>query len=229
MNLSKNKTTLVFGGWAVKPQVLEPVFGKDACYIDVNEIMPKLFDSRLLKKDWVKIVLSECRLTGNNIPHTIAGWSTGAMFAYSIARLSCPKKLILFSATSRFCRKDEYRFGVRESALDQMISALSHDSQNVLESFYKRCGLRYDSEVISRYTPEQLSHGLMFLKQTDLRPLAPLGTKPLFFHGCDDKIIPKEASVYFSSQTGGTHTAFSGGHTFFTEHHEEIVKILSIV
>ena len=219
--------TLVFGGWAVKPQILEPVFGKDACYVDVNEIMPKLFDSRLLKKDWVKIVLSECQLTGDNIPDTIAGWSTGAMFAYSIARVLCPQKLILLSATSRFCRKDEYRFGVRESALDQMINALSLNPQNVLESFYKRCGLRYDSETVSKYTIDQLSHGLLFLKQADLRPLAPLGTKPLFFHGSGDQIIPPSASVYFSSQTDGTHTMFSGGHAFFTEHQEEIVKILS--
>jgi esterase/lipase len=219
--------TVVFGGWAVKPEILKPVFGENACYVDINEIMPKLLDSHLLKKDWVKIVLSEYQLTDNDVQDTIAGWSTGAMFAYSIARIICPQKLILFSATPRFCRKDEYRFGVRESALDQMISALSKDPQNVLGPFYERCGLRYDPNAMQNYTVEQLKCGLLFLKQADLHPLGSLQIKPMFFHGCDDQIIPKEASAYLCSQIDGTHTTLSGGHAFFTEHREEIVKILS--
>lgn len=209
--------TIVFGGWAVKPEILKPTFREDACYIDVNEIMPKLFDSHLLKKDWVKIVLSECQLTNSNIPNTIVGWSTGAMFAYSIARVICPQKLILLSATPRFCRKDGYRFGVRESTLDQMINTLSNDPQNVLNSFYERCGLQYDSKSIPSYTIEQLKCGLLFLKQADLHPLESLQIKPQFFHGCDDQIIPKEAAIYFCSQVGGVYTQLAGSHAFFTE------------
>ncbi|MCL2690457.1 MAG: hypothetical protein FWE57_11515, partial [Chitinispirillia bacterium] len=104
-DISTNKT-IIFGGWAVKPEILKPVFGENACYVDVNEIMPKLFDSYLLKKDWIEIVMSECQLTDDDIPYTIAGWSTGAMFAYSIARVICPQKLILLSAAPRFCRKE---------------------------------------------------------------------------------------------------------------------------
>jgi hypothetical protein len=37
--------TIVFGGWAVSPDILKNVFGNDAVYIDVNHIMPKLFAS----------------------------------------------------------------------------------------------------------------------------------------------------------------------------------------
>ena len=225
-NLSTNKT-IVFGGWAVKPEILEPIFGENACYVDVNKIMPKLFDSHQLKKNWAEVVLSECQLTDNDIPNVIAGWSTGAMFAYSTARVICPKKLILLSATPQFCRKNEYRFGVRESAVDQMISALSNDSQNVLSSFYERCGLQYDSKVVNDYTTEQLRCGLLFLKQAGLHPLEPLKTNPMFFHGCDDQIIPEEASRYFSLQINGIHIAFSGGHAFFTEYYEDIADFLS--
>ena len=218
-NLSTNKT-IVFGGWAVKPEILEPIFGENACYVDVNKIMPKLFDSHQLKKNWTEIVLSECQLTDNDIPNTIAGWSTGAMFAYSIARIICPQKLILLSATPRFCRKDGYSFGaVRESLLDQMISMLPKYRQNVLSVFYDRCGLQYDSKTITDYTAEQLKHGLLFLKQADLHPLRSLQIKPLFFHGCDDKIIPKEASVYFCEQIDGVYTELAGPHAFFQEKH----------
>ncbi|MCL2689905.1 MAG: alpha/beta hydrolase [Chitinispirillia bacterium] len=226
-DLPTNKT-IVFGGWAVKPEILEPIFGKDAHYIDINEIVPKLFDSRQLKKNWHEIVLSECQLTDDDVPNTIAGWSSGAMFAYSISRIICPQKLILLSATPRFCRKEGCRFGVRESVVDQMISTLSTDPQNVLTSFYKRCGLSYDSKATSDYTAEQLQYGLHFLKQADLHPLEPLKTSPVFFHGEDDQIIPKEASVYFSKQIGGIHIALSGGHAFFTEHNEDIAGFLSV-
>jgi len=207
-----NKTT-VFGGWAVPPEILKNIFGGDADCVDVNRIMPKLFDeSRQLKDDWAGIVISECQLTTGNAPTTLAGWSTGAMFAYAAARLLRPQKLILLSATPCFCRKDDFRFGARPSVIDQMISALARDKDAALQSFYKRCGLEYDAAAIPDYTIEELSLGLTFLKQADLRPLAPLPIKPIFCHGQNDEIIPISASKYFCEQTGGEHISVDCGH-----------------
>ncbi|MDR0306164.1 MAG: hypothetical protein LBI42_04910 [Chitinispirillales bacterium] len=206
----------VFGGWGINPEILKPVFGEDAQYIDINRIMPKLFDSSQLKANWAQIVISECQLL-NKKPQIIAGWSTGAMLAYAVSHILFPQKLILLSATPCFCRKNGYRFGVRQSVLDQMISTLEQDQTRVLRSFYEQCGLQYDQSTAPDYTFEQLSCGLLFLKQADLRPLAPTNIKPLFFHGRDDQIIPETASIYFCSQTEGIHNSFSGQHAFFTE------------
>jgi len=209
---------IVFGGWAVSPDILKNVFGDDACYIDVNKIMPKIFDTSCrLKDDWTEIVIAECQLKYGNID-ILAGWSTGAMFAYTIARTCThpPKKLIFLSATPCFCRKDDFRFGTRAAVLEQMIGALSNDRDTVLQSFYERCGLGYDPDIIPDYTIHELSCGLQFLKQADLRPITPLSTKPIFYHGQNDLIIPISASKYFSEKTNGSYIEITGGHAFFT-------------
>jgi pimeloyl-[acyl-carrier protein] methyl ester esterase len=207
-----NKTT-VFGGWAVSPETLKNTFGNDAEYIDVNRVMPELFDgSRRLRGDWADIVISECQLTGGNAPDVLAGWSTGAMFAYAAACVCHPRKLILLSATPCFCRKGDFRFGARPSVIDRMISALTQGKDAVLQSFYERCGLEYNAAAIPDYSVNELSLGLAFLKQADLRPLAPQPINPIFYHGQNDEIIPVSASKYFCEQTGGEHITVGGGH-----------------
>jgi pimeloyl-ACP methyl ester carboxylesterase len=208
--------TIVFGGWAVSPDILKSIFGNDARYIDVNPIMPKLFASNQLSDNWIDTVISECQLqlTGGI---TIAGWSTGAMFAYAAARVCPPQNLILLSATPCFCRKDDFRFGTRPSVLDQMISALDNDRDAVLQSFYERSGLAYNPSIPPNYSSTELIHGLMFLKQANLRPITPLSINPIFYHGRDDLIIPISASKYFCEQAGGEHVGVDGGHGFFTK------------
>jgi len=211
-----NKST-IFGGWAVSPEILKKVFGDDADYIDVNRIMPKLFDApHQLKNDWVDVVINEYQFA-DNPQNVMGGWSTGAMFAYAAAQVCNPEKLILLSATPCFCRKDDFRFGTRPAAVDQMINALGRDKNAVLQSFYERCGLAYDPAAIPNYTIDELSHGLMFLKQADLRPLAPPPTSPTLYHGTDDLIIPVSASKYFCDQVNGNHIEQPGGHAFFIE------------
>jgi len=208
-------SVIVFGGWAVPPGILKGVFGDSARYIDVNRIMPELFDADRLRADWIDTVIARCQLTTDSPPEILAGWSTGAMFAFAAARVCCPRKLTLLSATPCFCRRDDFRSGTRPQVIDRMISALGQDKGAVLQSFHGQCGLPYDSTEIPDYTFDELRRGLMFLKQADLRPLAPLSIRPLFCHGRDDQIIPASASAYFSERVGGVHYIFDGGHTFF--------------
>jgi pimeloyl-ACP methyl ester carboxylesterase len=210
--------TLVFGGWAVPPDVLENVFWGGADYVDVNRLMPRLFDSSSQLIDgWADIVISELRLADGDAHRVIAGWSAGAMIAYAVARICRPKKLILLSATPCFCRKDDFRFGTRFAALDQMIDALGQDRDAVLRSFYEKCGLKYDPAAIN-YTADELICGLKFLKQADLRPLTPPPVRPMFFHGTDDRIIPISASKYFCDQVNGEYVEIAGNHAFFVKH-----------
>ena len=210
--------TTVFGGWAVPPEILTNVFWGGADYIDINRMMPMLFDSsRRLRDDWVDVVISECRLASGNVSEVIGGWSTGAICAYAAALAYPPQKLILLSATPCFCRKSDFRFGTRPAALNQMIGALEQDKETVLQSFYDWSGLDYDPQKIHGYTVDELLCGLEFLKQVDLRPLTPTAVKPIFLHGTDDRVIPIAASKYFSDATGGEHIEIAGGHSFFMD------------
>ena len=199
--------------------VLENVFWGGARYVDVNRLMPKLFDaSRQLKDGWADIVMDECGLTADSTPSVIGGWSTGAKIAYAVAQACHPKKLILLAATPCFCRNDTVNFGTRPAVIDQMISGLDKDKDAVLNTFYERCGLEYDPSAIPDYTIDELSCGLEFLKQADLHPLSLSRTVPVFFHGADDQIIPISASKYFCEQVGGEHIEVGGNHAFFIKH-----------
>jgi esterase/lipase len=219
------KNIVIFGGWAVSPELIPFPSSDDyddeegVDYIDVNYIMPKLFDPhKKLKDDWPEIVMSECRrgLTDGNSMESVLGWSTGAMFAYAVARICNPKELTLWSATPCFCRKGDFSFGAHPSVLDQMIRALEKDREAVLQSFYEKCWIEYDPELVPDYSTAELVHGLEFLKQADLRPLAPLPIRPAFHHGTNDQIIPVAASKYFSDQINGEHTEWDGcGHSLF--------------
>ncbi|MCL2182804.1 MAG: hypothetical protein FWB85_04970 [Chitinispirillia bacterium] len=211
------KRTIVFGGWAVPPDVLVDVFWGGAEYIDINFMMPKLFDKpRCLKDNWAEVVVRECKLTPGAAYYVIAGWSTGAIIAYAAAQICVPKKLILLSATPCFCRKDDYRFGSRPESLERMIGAIELDKHTVLQSFYEWSGLHYDTAMIPDYSVEELLFGLEFLRQVDLRPLTPPQVRPLFLHGVNDSVIPMAASKYFCEETGGEHIELNGGHAFFT-------------
>lgn len=214
--------TVVFGGWAVEPKVLAPLFGKEACYIDINILMPKIFDCNLLKENWVDIVLNETDLARKKIKR-IAGWSTGAMLAYAVAQRAIPEELFLLSATPSFCRTSSFRFGIRSSVLDQMICALRDDPDTMLGSFYKSCGLE-QHDRFRKYSALELRSGLLFLKQADLHPLSPQTIKPLFLGGRDDEIVPRAASIYFSEKTGGVHLEFGGPHAFFVDQGVEVVR-----
>lgn len=229
--------TIAFGGWAVPPEILSGFLASVDCadgadgtnsvdnarnveYVDVNRAMPGLFDGGGgLRGDWAEIVVERCRLTSENPPDVIAGWSTGAMFAYAVAAIVRPQRVILLSATPCFCRRGDFRFGAAPSVVDKMLAAVESDRGATLRSFYERCGLRPRPDAACGYTASELVHGLMFLKQADIRGLcAPRAIRPVFYHGVDDVIIPIAAARHFRELTGGTLVEADGGHAFFNPH-----------
>jgi surfactin synthase thioesterase subunit len=135
----------VFGGWALPPFILSPVFGTDAIYIDANAIIPSLIDNGTLSDDWQQklcdIVVKESILPGT--PLGIAGWSTGAMLAWSLADKLKPDAGVFISATPSFCKKRESGFlsGQKSSVLKSMRERLLIDPDTVVEKFYRQCGI----------------------------------------------------------------------------------------
>ena len=82
-----NMVWTVLGGWAVPPAVLESIFGKNSNYIDINPLIPSLFDKGTLVPDWIQRLknILEPRLS---MPLYLAGWSTGAILSLSLASYS---------------------------------------------------------------------------------------------------------------------------------------------
>ncbi|MFP4242332.1 MAG: hypothetical protein ACLFTW_10195 [Chitinispirillaceae bacterium] len=215
--------TVVFGGWGVEPELLMPLFGKEVRYVDINILMPSLIEREQLRNDWVDIVLDKTGLI-YGAPTCIAGWSTGAMIAYEVAKKKNPQNTFLLSATPCFCRKPAFKYGTRKSVLNQMIQTLCENKTEVLSSFFERCGIPFEKENAEKYDTLQLKSGLVFLREADLHPLTPLANKPIFLNGRDDEIVPWTASVHFSEKAGGVYLDFPGPHAFFLDNSAEIVR-----
>lgn len=220
-----NMVWTVLGGWAVPPAVLESIFGKNSNYIDINPLIPSLFDKGTLVPDWIQRLknILEPRLS---MPLYLAGWSTGAILSLSLASVLNPVILVLLSATHTFCRKDNFHFGTRRSVLESMRTSLAVDRENVLKGFYARCGM--DGKLHSvPYTTAELEAGLRFLEQaafsTDyLLTLGSLPFQKLIFHGSRDMIIPCEAGEYLCRAIDGSFHKYDGPHLFFDKYHKEI-------
>lgn len=238
---------LVFGGWALPPSLLEPLFGPDAAYIDTNVIMPFLVNDGKLPVDWqnrlFEIVKKVPGIPGK--PFGIAGWSTGAMLAWSLANRLKPVAGVFISATPSFCRRREsgFLFGQKSSMLKSMREQLSIDPEAVLMKFYKQCGMQIDVikaeapddhvimenqiKLFNKYSYEQLISGLHFLEQSTLLPVNRSSFPSLFLHGKDDTVIPIDAGRYFHTEAGGTIGEFNGPHAFFMDNPAILTKTIS--
>ncbi|MDO5576592.1 MAG: hypothetical protein Q4F84_05890 [Fibrobacter sp.] len=221
-----DKNLIVIGGWGIKPEILCVIFGKNAHYLDSNTIMTKLIDkNESLKPDWKDIAQKEWNVLLNK-PFMVAGWSTGAIIASAIANQINPDYLVLFSPTLSFCRKENYRFGMRSSVLQSMIKMLQTDKQTVMNNFLKSCGI--DGIFENKYSQMELIAGLQFLEQADLRLQKEFNTNAIAIHGTHDSVIPLSAGKLFSEQLKCPFFEINDSHAFFCSqtNAENIKKII---
>jgi len=222
---------LVFGGWALTPNILRPIFGDDVCYIDINPIMPCLMDSGRLADNWPRRFFDAIAppVTPDHTCH-VAGWSTGALCAYGLIQFLKPQSLFLLSPTAAFCQKEDFQMGTPVSIVQSMRTALLQEPDKVLRKFFIRCGIdtRHAINTRKRYTIEELGAGLLFLEHISFLPLSPITIPCSCLHGNNDKIIPAEAGRLFSDGIRGTFHRFDSGHAFFTEYVSDIAKLVDI-
>lgn len=222
---------VVIGGWAAGPAVLEPIFGNRAVYIDINHLMPSIVQDLRLIGDWkqkLKDLLSPYWSTCS----TLAGWSTGAIAAAAIADLIDISKLVLLSATPSFCRRKNFRYGMRPQIVHSMITSIKENKETVLKQFYSQCGFTDISFNYSQYSIEELTCGLQFLMQVDLLPIAPLPDSSCqihCLHGSEDNIIPSGAGNFLCHQIGGIWHQFSGPHAFFCDKNCKMDNIIASI
>lgn len=219
---------IVIGGWAVGTDVLSPIFGSTAHYIDINRIMPELIHNGVLIDNW-QTVLKKLITPDEYRPGILAGWSTGAIAALALAPILKPSKLILLSATPSFCRRVDFRFGIKSVVLKNMINSMKQDIRPVINQFLMECGMKNDSLMDCKYTLNELVCGLQFLEQATLLPVTAIQCRTLCLHGKNDKIIPSDAGKYLCEKLGGEWFEFEGQHVFFNEEiNESKIKELII-
>ena len=209
---------LVFGGWSLPPNILSPIFGNNSTYIDVNPLFGELFIEKALRKNWTAIIFDKIRQVVPNQPVNIAGWSTGAFFAYALSAVMKPQRMLLLSASPSFCKRDGFVHGQDIGVIKVMRRQLTRNKISALINFQKQCGLDEYNPASENYSTEDLASGLRFLEQINLLPLHKPLCPTLLFHGEEDAIIPYQAGEFFARETGAAKTILSGEHTFFLDH-----------
>jgi surfactin synthase thioesterase subunit len=213
---------VVLGGWAVAPEILRPVFGVEGVvYVDVNELTPLLVGpGEVLRPDWraraVEFLLARGAKVGG---FSLAGWSTGAMVAASVAGILRPRGLALLSWAGSFCGGEG---GWSPRVIRRMKRKLAEDPAPVRADFVDRCRDPGDGPIDrtcleKAYPAESLGAGLDFLEHYRRDPSADrAGCPVLAFHGRDDKIVLPGAGRASAESAGALFAEFRGGHLFFT-------------
>jgi surfactin synthase thioesterase subunit len=221
---------IVFGGWGVAPDILQPLFGKNSVLIDSTGIAPLLVHDEILAPDWTDILAEQIKHQLPGTPFCIAGWSMGAIMAWALAKIVCPAGVVCISATPSFCRRPGFSHGQHPSMLRTMRKKIAEQPAAVLEDFGEECGLTGNNQSIYQagLPVSSLIAGLQFLEQASLFPLEKPYFSTLFLHGNRDSIIPYGAGRYFSEQTGGAFEEFDGPHVFFTDHYDVLRKCIEL-
>jgi len=158
-------------------------------------------------------------------PAFLAGWSLGGMICLetAIQRPDLVSGLVMISSTAKFRADLDWTPGVSGGALRAMTSMLSRDPRGVFAAFFKDVALTFEEktrqaapgagkhgtpwqrleesialniERASAMNPLELSAGLQYLSETDLRSdAARLDVPALILHGRQDLIITVEAGL----------------------------------
>lgn len=223
---------IIFGGWALRPEILAPLFGPGAVLIDANELMPDLVRHNVLVPDWYSILADSIAPYVPEEPWGVAGWSTGSLLAYALAHKFRPECGVFISATPSFCRRPGFSYGWKPPALKTMREQLASDPEQVIKRFYLQCGIDAisPSPVKKRgnppYNQNALIAGLFFLEQAALLPVKRLPFPALFLHGKSDTIIPLDAGKYFCNGARGTFLTYEGPHAFFLNQYNGISELI---
>jgi pimeloyl-ACP methyl ester carboxylesterase len=216
---------LIFGGWAVAPEILKPLFGENARYIDSNLVAEALLENGALAFDWLERAYHHIQ---DRIPpdHTVhlAGWSMGAILAAALCGRVQPRAFISLAGTPSFCRRESFRHGTRPSVLAAMRNSLMTERDATLRRFYKEAGI--EERELPGYSPDRLCAGLCFLEHASLLPVTPLPCPALYLHGERDTIIPVAAGAFLAEAAKGTLRIYPGGHAFFEKNGELIRKVI---
>ena len=138
---------------------------------------------------------------------TLCGWSLGAQMALAVAARAPAKvgKLVLVAGTASFVQRDGWPHAMPPEMLAEFAASIAADVEAMLPRFvggFNRGDAR--AKEVTRHLLEladprppaaTLAAGLGWLRDVDLRPLAPLVKAPtLLLHGAADPLMPLAAA-----------------------------------
>jgi len=150
----------------------------------------------------------------------LCGWSLGAQMALAIAARAPEKvgKLVLIAGTASFVQRAGWPHAMPPEMLAEFAANVATDIEAILPRFvggFNRGDARAKEVtriLLDRADPlppaATLATGLGWLRDVDLRPLAPLVTAPtLLVHGANDPLMPLPAAEALAALIPGARLA----------------------
>lgn len=146
-------------------------------------------------------------------PVTLAGWSTGAMVVLETAARYPDgiERLILFSATPKFCTDDAWTHGVPAANVRAMMAGIRRNPRATLRGFFKLVARpdrlsapEFDGKIDTALLQPQASlvRQLRYLMTTDLRlAVSSIQIPTTLIHGQMDALIPRAAGSWLTENT----------------------------
>ena len=171
---------------------------------------------------------------------TLAGWSLGAQLALAVAARAPEKvgKLLLVAGTASFVQRDGWPQAMPPEMLAEFAAGIAADVEAMLPRFvggFNRGDAR--SKEVTRQLLDladprppaaTLAAGLDWLRDVDLRPLAPQVKAPtLLIHGAADPLMPLAAAEALAALIPGARLAVFAGcaHAPFISRPEDFLAL----
>ena len=179
-------------------------------------------------------------INAGDTPATVIAWSMGAIVALEAAVNADLNvdRIVLISSTTRFCSASDYPAGIPAVKIRAMQAALAISPRKTFQIFLSDSAhpgniteniLNDRLNAALGFGMKILTHGLTYLRKTDLRDTAGSVAFPILaLHGRQDKIIPCAAAEQLADIIPSAKlAAFNNtGHDLPTQTPEALVPVI---
>ena len=237
--MSLNRIITV-SGWSAPAEIMAPLANaiaqpKHIQHTSVSDLLANSDHETNMPAPYAKTLSN--LINTNEPPATIIAWSMGGIVTLEAAINTTLNvdQIILISSTTRFCSASDYSPGTAPVKIRAMQAALMINPQKTFQAFLTDSAHPHNTtkDIIDKrlntalaFGKKNLSHGLKYLRKTDLRHTAKNISIPiLVLHGRQDKIIPYQAAEQLVDiiPTAKLVTFENAGHDLLTQNPEFLI------